>query len=393
MAHDATDQPSGARPSFPDPYGVETSEGTGRRALLGSAMAAGALAVVGAAAPAAAAAAPARHRDTRFAVVPLGIQGGPPPAPDRSGISTALVVNGRTYLVDCGRASLTQFVRAGLDVASLKTLFLSHLHADHCMDLGSYAVSAAQFPTQYTYKEPIDLYGPGSAGTPSIDLGTGPQWANPGEPTPGTAELLRLVNQAFSGSANFFIAEDFIGDPAEMIRAHEVQVPQTAGASWSNPHPDTAPFPVMEDENVRVTATLVPHGAVFPALAYRFDTEHGSIVFSGDTAISSNLLRLAEGADLLVHEAVELDASASRMGWNEVTMKHMREVHTDVAEIGRIAKEANVRAVALTHLVPDAFTHQEWKQALRRSTRDAGFTGGTHICQELQDVPLSRILR
>lgn len=369
---------------------------TDRRAFLGAAAATSALALTVAAAPAATASAPAgqsAHRNTRFAVVPLGIQGGPPPAPDRSGISTALVVNGRTYLMDCGRASLTQFVRAGLDVASLKAIFLSHLHADHCMDLGSYAVSAAQFPTRYTYKEPIDLYGPGSAGTPAADLGPGPKWANPDQPTPGTAELLRLVTQAFNGSANFFIAERFIGNPAKMIRAHEVHVPEAAGASWSNPHPDTAPFPVMEDENVRVTATLVPHGAAYPALAYRFDTDHGSVVFSGDTAVSTNLIRLAQGADLLVHEAVELESSAARMGWNETTMKHMREVHTDVAEIGRIARDSGVRSVALTHLVPDAFAHREWEQALKKSARNAGFTGGIHVCQELQDVPLSRLLR
>ncbi|WP_258806328.1 MBL fold metallo-hydrolase [Pseudarthrobacter sp. NS4] len=138
---------------------------------------------------------------------------------------------------------------------------------------------------------------------------------------------------------------------------------------------------------------MVPHGAAYPALAYRFDTDHGSVVFSGDTAVSSNLIRLAQGADLLVHEAVELESSAARMGWNETTMKHMREVHTDVAEIGRIARDSGVRAVALTHLVPDAFAHREWEQALKNSARNAGFTGGTHVCQELQDVPLSRLLR
>lgn len=210
-------------------------------------------------------------------------------------------------------------------------------------------------------------------------------------PTPGTAELLRLVTEVFSGSANFFISERFIGNPAEMIRAHEVHVPEAPGASWSNPHPDTAPFPVMEDENVRVTATLVPHGAVYPALAYRLDTDHGSVVFSGDTAVSSNLIRLAQGADLLVHEAVELESSAVRMGWNETTVKHMREFHTDVAEIGRVARDSGVRAVALTHLLPDAVAHREWEQALKNSARNAGFTGGTHVCQELQYVPLSRL--
>jgi ribonuclease BN (tRNA processing enzyme) len=57
----------------------------------------------------------------------------------------------------------------------------------------------------------------------------------------------------------------------------------------------------------------VPHGSAFPVFAYRFETEYGSIVFSGDTAVSANLVRLDQGADLLVHEAIELAASAERM--------------------------------------------------------------------------------
>ncbi|WP_031037570.1 hypothetical protein [Streptomyces sp. NRRL F-5650] len=51
---------------------------------------------------------------------------------------------------------------------------------------------------------------------------------------------------------------------------------------------------------------LVPHGPAFPAFAYRFDAEHGSVTFSGDTTYSDNLERLADGSRLLVHEAVNV---------------------------------------------------------------------------------------
>lgn len=74
------------------------------------------------------------------------------------------------------------------------------------------------------------------------------------------------------------------------------------------------PFPVFEDDRVRVTATLVPHGPVYPSLAYRFDTEDGAVTFSGDTAKSANVVRLARGSDILVHEVIDVDFYAQTSG-------------------------------------------------------------------------------
>ncbi|MEN0136337.1 MAG: hypothetical protein AAGC80_14385, partial [Rhodococcus sp. (in: high G+C Gram-positive bacteria)] len=54
---------------------------------------------------------------------------------------------------------------------------------------------------------------------------------------------------------------------------------------------------------VEVSAVLVPHGPIFPSFAFRFDTAHGSVTFSGDTTYGHNLVRPAEGSDVLVHEA------------------------------------------------------------------------------------------
>lgn len=65
---------------------------------------------------------------------------------------------------------------------------------------------------------------------------------------------------------------------------------------------------VMKDENVRVTATLVDHPPVVPAFAYRFDAADRSIVISGDTARSDNVVKLAQNADVLVHSALYVPA-------------------------------------------------------------------------------------
>jgi ribonuclease BN (tRNA processing enzyme) len=56
--------------------------------------------------------------------------------------------------------------------------------------------------------------------------------------------------------------------------------------------------PVTADENLKVTCTLVDHPPVVPAFAYRFDARDRSIVISGDTAPSRNLVELAGGADV-----------------------------------------------------------------------------------------------
>ena len=68
-----------------------------------------------------------------------------------------------------------------------------------------------------------------------------------------------------------------------------------------------------DDHGVRVTATLVQHAPVFPAFGFRVDTPQGSVAFSGDTGRCANVVRLADGADLLVHEVIDVDRLAARL--------------------------------------------------------------------------------
>ena len=124
------------------------------------------------------------------------------------------------------------------------------------------------------------------------------------------------------------------------------------------------PFVVADDGVVRVTAVAVMHGRAVPALAYRFDTADGSVVFSGDTAVTGNLIALAQGADILVHHVADL-GYLERHGTDAAELARMAALHTDVSEVGGVAERARVSELILSHYLPagpDAITDADWAQ-------------------------------
>ncbi|MGI5455957.1 MBL fold metallo-hydrolase [Streptomyces sp. CA-249302] len=357
-----------------------------RRTLLG-AVTASALAVaplLGASQAAAATAADTTSTsDSDLTLVLLGTNAGPPPLADRYGISSALVVNGKTYVVDCGRGAVTQYMRAGLSLPSLTGIFLTHLHADHVVDYYAFPSLAAGAAGNQGFQTKVSVYGPGSAGIASTVTGA------PGT-VPGTVEMTKLAGQAYAASPTFFMTEHAGIDPATLLDVHDVLPPTAVGASATNTAPAMQPFTVMEDDNVKVTAILVPHGAVYPAYAYRFDTDHGSVVFSGDTAPTPNIITLAQGADVLVHEAV-YPAGLLGLGLPQALVDHILATHTDVAKLGGIAAAAGVGTLVATHLgpgdpatVPDA----TWRRLLRDSARSAGYGGRMILGSDLLRLPV-----
>ena len=128
-----------------------------------------------------------------------------------------------------------------------------------------------------------------------------------------------------------------------------------------------APGVVMQDRNVKVAAAIVQHPPVRPALAYRFDFQDRSIAFSGDTAPIEAMARLAEGVDLLVHEALyvraleayirERIAKGVPIRYDDY-MAHMKIDHSPVEDVGRIAQQAGVKT-----LVPaiDGIDDERWR--------------------------------
>ncbi|MGP3769682.1 MBL fold metallo-hydrolase [Streptomyces sp. SDT5-1] len=298
----------------------------------------------------------------------LGTAGGPPPFADRAGISSALVVGGRTYVVDCGRGAVTQYLKAGLDMRSLSGIFLTHLHADHTVDYFSFPLLSGGVAEPFAgFSDPIDVYGP-----------------------PRTAELTHYADRAWAASTEAFAAEGLGTPPTDLLHVHETTAPDSVGADIKHTAPTMSPFLVMESDDMKVTAVLVPHGAAFPAYAYRFDTDGGSVVFSGDTALTPNIPTLARGADVLVHEVIDTSWFEDQ-GFPDAVVTHMHAVHTPIAEIGRIGAEADAGKVVLTHFSPGdphARTDSWWRRAAAESRRAARYTGDIVVGHDLMHVPV-----
>jgi len=120
---------------------------------------------------------------------------------------------------------------------------------------------------------------------------------------------------------------------------------------------------------------------VVPAFAYRFDGPERSIVISGDTAPSRNLVKLANGADVLVHSAMYpsgIDRLVARVPNAEKLKASILAHQTSAAQAGQIAEEAGVKTLVLSHFVPPddpRITDQMWGDAAREHFRGTVIVG------------------
>lgn len=334
--------------------------------------------------------APHRGDDTGVTLVALGTAAGPPLESGHAGISTVLRVHGRNYVVDCGRGAVTQYNRAGLALPDLAGIFITHLHADHLADyynfflLGGWGDGDGRGDAGIRTTVPVVGPGPAGALPPAFGGGEVPTVA-PDDPTPGLATLTRKSIEAHAYSTNVFLRDSGIPDVRDLIDVREIEVPDVGADPLGDTAPAMDPFTVYADDLVRVSALLVPHGPVFPSFAFRFDTDAGSVVFSGDTARSDNVVRLARGADVLVHEAIDLDHYRS-VGTPDVVLSHLEQSHTTTEDVGRVAQAAGVGTLVLSHLAPGAegtVPDGRWVSRARRH-----FDGRVVRARELMRLPV-----
>ena len=272
--------------------------------------------------------APAAGSKSKSRLILLGTAGGPTPKPNRAAPSQVIVVNGVSYVIDCGNGVARQMVLAKLKLASIRNVFLTHHHSDHNADYGNLLLLS--WETDLATR--VDTYGP-----------------------PPLVEMTRLYLALNDYDIRTRIADEGRPPLKDLIVAHEI----TEGGL------------VMQDANVEVTAALVQHPPVEPAFAYRFDCPDRSIVISGDTRPSPNLVKLAQGADVLVHEVMYLP-SLEQLIATEPNAKTLREhllaSHTTTEQVGRIATEAGVKTLVLSHFVPGGYPFlkdEVWFDAVR----------------------------
>lgn len=328
-------------------------------------------------------------------IVTLGTAGGPkwwmsPAGNRRAGIATAVVVRDKFYLVDCGHGVGRRLSQSGLDLANLNGIFLTHLHSDHTVDLASLALFGL-YELLDRKDSPVPIIGPGNRGvlpaaSPRATVAPAP--LAPASPTPGTREMFELLMSAHATDLNDRIIDSLRPSPLELFAAADVAIPGGIGYHPNdNPTPDMEPFCIYEDHLVKVSAILVEHPPVAPAFGFRFETESGSVTFSGDTTYTPNMITLAEGTDLLLHEAIDFDWVESVYAGkgddpSRASRDHHYKSHTSVADTAKVASAAGARQLALHHLVPGTAPESVWQQAA------AGFEGNFHLPQDLDSISL-----
>jgi len=268
-------------------------------------------------------------------LVILGTGAGPnPTVPGRTRHMTChvMVSNSMAYVLDCGLGVTNQFARTGIPFASVRSIFITHHHPDHNIEYG-----------------PFLLLG-WVQGLPSVRA-FGP---------PPLKQMTEDFLRAYKATIDLWV-EDLKVKPLVPPDVMEV----------------SAPGAVMQEGNVKVAATIVQHPPVRPALAYRFDFHDRSIVFSGDTAPIEAVARLAKGADILVHEAMYVRgleayvrdriAKGAPIRFDDY-MTHMKVDHSPVEDVGRVAQDAGVKTLVLSHLTPgiDGIADETWRDLAAR---------------------------
>lgn len=308
-------------------------------------------------------------------VVTLGTAGGPLIRRSvgnghHKGIATAIVVDSTCYLVDCGHGAAHGLAQAGITTRDLGAVLITHHHSDHVIDLNSVMVLGG-LALRGMDDRRIPIIGPADrAVLPPVSYdGPTPGAVFPNESTVGTRRLVELLLQAHVTDLNDRRRDSRAPDMSRIFQGLDIDLPDDAGFHPNhNSHPTMEPLTVYQDDKAAVAAILVDHPPMAPAYAYRIDSKYGSVTVSGDTAPSDNLVKLAQGTDLLLHEAIDLEAVVrsypnATPAELEASMGHHRRAHTTPRDAGRIAQRANVGTLALHHLVPASSPREVWLRA------------------------------
>lgn len=268
--------------------------------------------------------------ETAERLVLLGCKGGPAVRPGGPWPSSSLLeIGGRVIVLDCGLGVTRTLTDAGVSLKALDLIFITHLHADHVLELGPLIHTAwtAGLAT------PVTVYGP-----------------------PGTGHCWQHFCQAMEFDIEIRIVDEGRPDIRGLVSVEEF-----------------GEGTVLEERGLTVAALRVDHPPVTDCFALRFDHGGRSVVFSADTAFFPPLGDFARGADILVHEAM-LEAGVERLvartGNGARLREHLFASHSLAEEAGRVASDAGVKRLVLNHLIPaddPAIGEADWIAAVRKT--------------------------
>jgi ribonuclease Z len=235
--------------------------------------------------------------------------GAPQPRIDRFGPSILIEAGEKKLLFDCGRGATQRIEQLKIPFTDIDALFLTHLHSDHVVGIPDLWLTG----WARGRKVPLQVWGPA-----------------------GTMQMVLHLKEAFQFDIQIRQVDDRL--PARGVDVLAKDIEQGV---------------VYDNAGIKVTAFTVDHGQVKPALGYRIDFGGHSVVLSGDTRYSENLIRFSQGTDVLIHEVIDPVAfRAQNPSVSEERFQAIAEHHTTAEQAGTIFSRVKPKLAVYSHIVP-----------------------------------------
>jgi ribonuclease Z len=250
------------------------------------------------------------HQNLSAQVIKITLLGTgvPLPSTERFGAATLIEAGGEYFLFDCGRGATQRLWQQKIQAGKVNHLFLTHLHSDHTTGIPDLFLSGLMPAVYGNRKKPFEVWGPS-----------------------GTAEMMEGIKTAYSWDIQTRIAEYPAADSGTMMNAQNIN----EGI-------------VYDKDGIKVTAFLVNHSDIIDsALGYRLDYKGHSVVISGDTRYSENLIRHSKNVDVLIHEVIAIRQEVLA---KLPLAKRVLSFHTTPEQAGKIFSLTNPRLAVYTHI-------------------------------------------
>jgi len=263
--------------------------------------------------------------------------GTPQPIMDRFGASTIVQAGSETLLFDAGRGCLQRLHQIKVSYDTIDALFLTHLHSDHIVGLPDLWLTGWLTSKRSV---PLKVFGP-----------------------TGTDNMIEYLQKAFDYDIKIRIEDDKAPEEGSKLLSAEIQ----EGV-------------VYEKNGVKVIAFLVDHYPVVPAFGFRIEYDGHSVVLSGDTRYSENLIKYARGTDLLIHEVIIAPDTLSKSDPKYNIFAH----HTTPEQAGKVFNEVKPKLAAYSH-IGKMYGHNE--QELLKRTK-VNYSGPIIIGEDLMSFSI-----